>query len=88
MEISELYRTAGPAGELLRREVAAFSLLEGLGIPYAWVSGEPADTMAECAVVSEVLASPSARIFSSATGRRRRSTCCAWAATSPFRPRF
>ena len=58
MELTPLCHNTRPAGELLPQEAAAFDLLEALGIPYDRVSGEPADNMAKCAAVSEVLGTP------------------------------
>lgn len=55
MEISPLFHSTRPEGTLLPQEEAAFSLLEELGIGYARVSSEPADTMEKCAAVGEAL---------------------------------
>ena len=58
MEISPLYHSTRPEGELLPQEDAAFGILESLGIDYDRVSSDPADTMEKCAAVSEVLGVP------------------------------
>ena len=55
MELSPLYHNQRPDGDLLPQEAAVFDLLETLGIDYDRVTGEAADTMEKCAVVSEVL---------------------------------
>lgn len=58
MELSPLYHNQRPDGDLLPQEAAVFDLLETLGIDYDRVTGEAADTMEKCAVVSEVLGAP------------------------------
>lgn len=58
MEISTLYHNTRPEGELPVQEVAAFDLLEKLGIDYDRVTSEPADNMEKCAAVSQVLGVP------------------------------
>lgn len=55
MTLSECCHNQRPAGTLLPQEEAAFSLLEELQIPYDRVSGDAADTMEKCAIVSEAL---------------------------------
>ena len=54
MEISEI-RTAAPAEVRAAVELETFALLDRLRIPYAWVTHETADTIADCDVVSEAL---------------------------------
>ena len=54
MTISEIYTTA-PTGGHCEVEMAAFALLDKLNIPYARVEHDPADTMEDCAVISDVL---------------------------------
>lgn len=54
MWISELY-TSAPAQERCAVETASFALLEKLGIPYARVEHDIANTMEDCAVISDVL---------------------------------
>lgn len=54
MEISEIF-TAAPAGGRCEIEMAAFALLEELHIPYQRVEHAPADTMEDCAAISDVL---------------------------------
>lgn len=55
MELSPLCRNIRPEGELPPQEAAAFDLLEELGIPYDRISGDPADNMEKCALVSQAL---------------------------------
>ena len=45
MNLSPLFHTCPPEGELLPQEQAAFALLRTLDIPYDRVSGDPADDM-------------------------------------------
>ena len=54
MWISEIY-TSAPAGERCEVEKASFALLDELGIPYARVEHDIANTMEDCAVISDVL---------------------------------
>ena len=56
MEISEIF-TAAPTGERCEVEMAAFALLDRLSIPYQRVEHDPADTMEDCAAISDVLGS-------------------------------
>ena len=55
MKISPLYHNVRPGGELLPREQAAFDILEALGIDYDRVSHDEADTMEDCAAISDAL---------------------------------
>lgn len=54
MEISEIYTTAPTEGRC-EAEIAAFALLDQLQIPYQRVEHSPADTMEDCAAISDVL---------------------------------
>jgi len=54
MEISEIFNTA-PAGGRSEAEMATFALLDRLGISYQRVVHPPADTMEDCAAISDVL---------------------------------
>ena len=54
MWISEPYTTA-PTTDRCPAETAAFGLLDALHIPYTRVEHDIADTMADCAVISDVL---------------------------------
>ena len=54
MEISEIFDTA-PAGGHCDAEMAAFALLDQLKIPYQRVEHGFADTMEDCAAISDVL---------------------------------
>ena len=54
MWISELY-TSAPTEERCAAETASFALLEKLGIPYARVEHDIANTMEDCAVISDAL---------------------------------
>ncbi|MBE6963224.1 MAG: prolyl-tRNA synthetase associated domain-containing protein [Ruminococcaceae bacterium] len=54
MNISEIFTTA-PAGGHCAAEMAAFALLDELGIPYERVEHDAADTMEACAAISDVL---------------------------------
>lgn len=54
MYISEIY-TAAPTEGRCAAETAAFALLDRLGVSYTRVDHDIADTMDDCAVVSEVL---------------------------------
>ena len=54
MNISEIFTTA-PTGDRAPVELAAFALLDQLGIPYARVEHDTADTMEDCAAISDVL---------------------------------
>jgi len=54
MWISEIY-TKAPTEERCPAETAAFALLDTLRIPYTRVEHDIADTMANCAVISDVL---------------------------------
>ena len=54
MTISQVYTTA-PAGGRCAVEMASFALLDALGIPYSRVEHDPANTMEDCAVISDVL---------------------------------
>lgn len=54
MWISEIY-TKAPTEERCPAETAAFALLDTLRIPYTRVEHDIADTMADCAVISDVL---------------------------------
>lgn len=53
MTISQIETTA-PAGRC-PQEMAAFALLAELGIPFQRVDHEPADTMEDCAAISDAL---------------------------------
>ena len=54
MTISEIYTTA-PAEASCEAAARAFALLDKLGIPYARVEHDTADTMEDCAAISDVL---------------------------------
>ena len=54
MTISEIY-TSAPTGGHCQAEMAAFALLDELHIPYARVEHDFADTMEDCAAISDVL---------------------------------
>jgi len=54
MFISELYTTA-PTGGRCEAELAAFALLDQLNISYQRVEHDTADTMEDCAAISDVL---------------------------------
>ena len=54
MWISEIYDSA-PTGERCAVETASFALLDELGIPYQRVEHDIANTMEDCAVISDVL---------------------------------
>ena len=54
MEISKVFSSA-PAGGRCEAEMAAFALLDELNIPYQRVEHDPADTMEDCAAISDVL---------------------------------
>ena len=54
MTISEIYTTA-PAQASCEAAAKAFALLDELGIPYARVEHDTADTMEDCAAISDVL---------------------------------
>ena len=54
MEISKIF-TSAPAGGRCEAEMAAFALLDELNIPYQRVEHDPADTMEDCAAISDVL---------------------------------
>lgn len=54
MTISEVF-TSAPAGGRCEVEMASFALLDELGIPYSRVEHDPADTMEDCAVISDAL---------------------------------
>lgn len=54
MNISEIFTTA-PAEERCAAEMAAFALLDELNIPYQRVEHDFADTMEDCAAISDVL---------------------------------
>ena len=54
MEISQIFFSA-PAGGRCEAEMAAFALLDELNIPYQRVEHDPADTMEDCAAISDVL---------------------------------
>ena len=54
MWISEIYTTP-PTDPRCPAETAAFALLDALRIPYTRVEHDIADTMADCAVISDVL---------------------------------
>ena len=54
MEISEIFTTAPTEGHC-EVEMAAFALLDRLNIPYQRVEHSPADTMEDCAAISDVL---------------------------------
>ena len=56
MTISEIYTTA-PAVASCEAAQRAFALLDDLGIPYTRVEHESADTMEDCAAISDVLGS-------------------------------
>lgn len=56
MTISEVYTTA-PAQASCESAARAFALLDELGIPYTRVEHESADTMEDCAAISDVLGS-------------------------------
>ena len=54
MRVSEVY-TAAPAEGRAPVELETFALLDRLGIPYTWVSHDPANTIEDCADVSAAL---------------------------------
>ena len=54
MWISEIYNSA-PTENRCEVEMAAFALLDELGIPYSRVEHDVADTMEDCALISDVL---------------------------------
>ena len=54
MCISEIY-TSAPAEERCAVETASFALLDELGIPYSRVEHDNANTMEDCAVISDAL---------------------------------
>lgn len=54
MQISECY-TQAPAGGHCEEEMAAFALLDALKIPYTRVEHDCADTMEDCAAISDAL---------------------------------
>lgn len=54
MQISEIY-TQAPSGGHCEVELAAFALLDELKIPYTRVEHDCADTMEDCAAISDVL---------------------------------
>ena len=54
MNISEIY-TSAPTEERCAAEMAAFALLDELNIPYTRVEHDCADTMEDCAAISDVL---------------------------------
>jgi len=54
MEISEIFTTA-PTGGRCEAEMATFALLDQLNISYQRVEHDPADTMEDCAAISDVL---------------------------------
>ena len=54
MTISEIYTTA-PAQASCEAAAKAFALLDELGIPYQRVEHDTADTMEDCAAISDVL---------------------------------
>ena len=56
MEISEIF-TAAPTEGRSEVELACFALLDRLEIPYQRVEHTPADTMEDCAAISDVLGS-------------------------------
>ena len=55
MNISQVFHNARPEGDLIPSEAAAFDLLEELQIPYDRVSHDHADTMEDCAAISDIL---------------------------------
>lgn len=54
MQISPIY-TSAPSGDRCAAEQAAFALLDELGIAYTRVEHDCADTMEDCAAVSDAL---------------------------------
>ena len=56
MKISEIY-TSAPAVASCEAAARAFALLDELGIPYQRVEHDAADTMEDCAAISDVLGS-------------------------------
>ena len=54
MWISETYTTA-PTDDRCTVEAAAFALLDNLSIPYTRVEHDIANTMEDCAIISDVL---------------------------------
>ena len=54
MWISEIY-TSAPAEQRCAVETASFALLDELGIPYSRVEHDSANTMEDCAVISDAL---------------------------------
>lgn len=54
MWISEIY-TSAPAEQRCAVETASFALLDELGIPYSRVEHDIANTMEDCAVISDAL---------------------------------
>lgn len=55
MNISQVFHNTRPEGDLSPSEAAAFDLLEELRIPYDRVSHDHADTMEDCAAISDIL---------------------------------
>ena len=55
MNISQVFHNTRPEGDLSPSEAAAFDLLEALRIPYDRVSHDHADTMEDCAAISDIL---------------------------------
>lgn len=55
MTISPVFHNARPEGQLPPQVAAAYDLLEELGISYDRVSHDEADTMADCAAISDAL---------------------------------
>lgn len=55
MNISQVFHNTRPEGDLIPSEAAAFGLLEELHIPYDRVSHDHADTMEDCAAISDAL---------------------------------
>ena len=54
MEISGIF-TAAPIDDRCPVEMASFALLDQLHIPYQRVEHDPADTMEDCAAISDIL---------------------------------
>ena len=48
-------RSGAPAAASCPAEADSFALLDDLGISYVWVAHDPADTMEDCAAISDVL---------------------------------
>ena len=70
MEISGIFTTA-PAADHCQAEMASFALLDQLHIPYQRVEHSIANTMADCAAISDVLGIRICKNLFYVTGRKR-----------------